>query len=469
MPDYYGLAGIFFSSRIVTGKLVADNRLAEEMTEVALLNVEQAATNRQIDDQIATCEAQIASLEGAVPNALRLAAVRRELTELTKQIEKSSDDDARKKLEEKAERLRADQTALENDQQESGWDVNQPELAEIDRLREQIKTLRASKPATKTAVAVRDGGVPGSSRQGIGDAPIYLRGEYQHPGPIVPRQFPTILAGDDQTPIGELTSQSGRRELAEWITSPDHPLTARVMVNRIWQQVIGEGLVRTPDNFGRLGESPTHPELLDHLTHRFVTSGWSVKELVRAIVLSATFRQSSLVAQDAARSDPDNRLLTRMNRRRLTYEELRDTVLFVSGQLALNGDAAIESEDNHTKPRTIFEPVNRKSANLTAAMFDFPDPKSIIAQRAETTTAPQALFLMNNQFVADAAERLADRLQTEPQLANDEARLDRLWLSLLGRPPEPDELDEARSFLGRASWPKLVHALFATNEFMYLD
>ena len=186
-------------------------------------------------------------------------------------------------------------------------------------------------------------------------------------------------------------------ELAEWIASPDHPLTPRVMVNRIWQQLVGHGLVRTPDNFGKLGEPPTHPELLDHLASRFIESGWSVKQLVRAIVLSSTFRQSSLVAPEVAKTDPDNRLLNRMNRRRLRYEELRDAIHQISGQLAPGTMSRPGDDDDDLVLRTIYQPVNRKSANLTAAMFDFPDPKAIVADRAETTTAPQALFLMNNQ------------------------------------------------------------------------
>jgi hypothetical protein len=318
-------------------------------------------------------------------------------------------------------------------------------------------------------VAILEGGVPGSNREQIGDAPVYLRGEYQHPGPIVPRRFPTILAGEHQTPIGERTTQSGRRELAEWITSADHPLTARVMVNRVWQHVIGRALVRTPDNFGRLGEPPTHPEMLDHLTRRFVDSGWSVKRLVRDIVLSATFRQSSLVAPEVAMSDPDNRWLGRMNRRRLTYEQLRDTLHLVGGLLAPGDQGSLASPDSELRLRTVYEPVDRRETNVTAATFDGADSKTIVAARAETTTAPQALFLMNGLLPADAAQRVAGQLTADPSLPTVDDRLRRLWLTLFGRPPAGDELDEARSFVGRYSLAALVHVLLAANEFVYVD
>ena len=188
------------------------------------------------------------------------------------------------------------------DQQAKNWDKNPPDLQQITAMRAQIAELRKSKITAPLAVSIAEGGVPGSNREKIGDAPVYLRGEYQRPGPIAPRRFPVILAGEKQAPLGTRTSQSGRRELAEWIVSADNPLTARVMVNRIWQQMIGRGLVRSPDNFGRLGERPTHPELLDHLSVRFIRSGWSVKSLVRDIALSATFRQATFAAPEATRA-----------------------------------------------------------------------------------------------------------------------------------------------------------------------
>lgn len=469
IEDYYGLAGIFFSSHIVTGKLVADDRLANELIEVPLLTARDDMVNRGLEADMAVLTLRIATLERAVPHAARLAAINRRLPELATQIEKSTSAGARQKLIEESDRLTAERAELQADQQTHNWDPDPPQLAQAERLRTRIADLLKSMRSAPRAAAVLEGGVPGSSRQRIGDAPVYLRGEYQHPGPIVPRRFPVILAGDNQTPIGARTAQSGRRELAEWLTAPDHPLTPRVMVNRIWQQLFGQGLVRTPDNFGRLGETPTHPELLDHLAHRFVASGWSVKQLVRAIVLSATFRQSSIVPPEIAASDPDNRRLDRMQRRRLTYEELRDTLLFVSGRLAPGSFSTDSLESGAAVRRTIYEPVDRRTSNAIAAIFDFPDPKTIVPRRAETTTAPQALFLMNDPLAAETANRIASRLAADPRLSDDDRRCDELWLTLFGRPPADDERDEARSFIGRHSWASFIHVLLATNEFIYLD
>ncbi|MFO1094435.1 MAG: PSD1 and planctomycete cytochrome C domain-containing protein [Planctomycetaceae bacterium] len=468
IEDYYGLAGIFFSSHIVTGKLVNDDRLGNELIAVPLLTERAESVSRGIDADVGVLTQRIASLDRAVPNAARLAAIGRQLPELASQIEKSTSAATKEKLVEQADKLKAEQTELVADQKSVGWETNPPELIEAGRIRDQMKKLQASKPTAVKAVAVLEGGVPGSNRQQIGDAPVYLRGEYQHPGPIVPRRFPIILAGDQQIPIGQRTTASGRRELAEWITSPDHPLTPRVMVNRIWQHLFGQGLVRTPDNFGRLGEPPTHPELLDHLAHRFVSSGWSVKQLVRAIALSATYRQSSIVSPDVAHADPDNRLLGHMNRRRLTYEELRDALSFVAGRLASGTQSSTVGLADESV-RTIYEPVDRRQTNVTAAMFDAPDPKAIVPIRAETTTAPQALFLLNNGLAAHSAKAVADGLAGNSQLDSDESRYNQLWLTLFGRPPATEELDEARSFVGRHSWERLVHVLLSTNELVYVD
>lgn len=467
--DYYAMAGILFSSHIATGKLIADDRLGNELIETPLLNAADDATNRRIDADIADTEARIAAIEKTVPQAARLLTVRDKLKDLDGQIERASAATSKKTLTDQADKLKAEQEKLLADQKEKGWDENPAELSEITALRQQVAERRKTKITAPLAVAIADGGVPGSNREKIGDAPVYLRGEYQRAGAIVPRRFPTILAGDQQTPVGQRTKQSGRRELAEWIASADNPLTARVMVNRIWQQLIGRGLVRSLDNFGRLGDRPTHPELLDHLAHRFVTSGWSVKSLVRQIVLSSTYRQASVVAPDTARVDPDNQTLGRMNRRRLTYEELRDSLMLVGGKLAVGATASTSLDKGATERRTIYEPLERKKSNVTAAIFDGPDPKAIVPTRAETTTAPQALFLMNNPLVTETARRFAERLTKDASLTTDEQRIERLWLTTLGRPPVAEESETARSFIGRYSWERFIQALLATNEFAYLD
>ena len=174
------------------------------------------------------------------------------------------------------------------------------------------------------AVVVQDGGPAGTKHEGFHDAQVYMRGNPANPGPTVPRGFPLVLAGEHQPPIRK---GSGRRELAMWLCRPDHPLTARVMVNRIWQHHFGEGLVRTSTNFGFMGESPSHPELLDYLASRFVASDWSVKAMHRLIMSSKVYQQSTRASEAIEAADPENRLLTRMNRRRLESEAIRDSLL----------------------------------------------------------------------------------------------------------------------------------------------
>lgn len=467
--DYYALAGILFSSHIATGKLIADDRLGSDLVEVPLLNSKQEAQNRQLDAAITETETAIMAIAKNIPQASRLADLTNQLADLETKVEAATSSTSKKTLADQKAKLKTEQEKLLADQKEKGWELSPPELQEIAALRDQIAELEKKKIAAPVAVSMKEGGVPGSNREKIGDCPVYVRGEYQREGAIVPRRFPTILAGDKQTPLGERTKQSGRLELAEWITSAANPLTARVMVNRVWQQMIGRGLVRTLDNFGRLGESPTHPELLDHLAQRFIASGWSVKHLVRDIALSATFRQTSVISPELARTDPDNRAIAHMNRRRLTYEELRDSLLVLGKGLAAETDPETNATKSDGSRRTMFDPLDRRKTDVTAAIFDGPDSKAIVPTRAESTTAPQALFLLNNPLVVDTAKLLAARLSKDPSLTIDRQRVERLWLLTLGRPPESEEVETALSFLAEHSWERFIQALVGTNEFAYLD
>jgi len=256
--------------------------------------------------------------------------------------------------------------------------------------------------------------------------------------------------------LGNRTTGSGRLELANWIAAPDNPLTARVMANRIWLHLFRNGLVRTPDNFGNLGEQPTHPELLDYLARRLLASGGSVKGLIRDIMLSSTYQQSSFAGPALLQADPENRLFGRMSRKRLEYEALRDSLLFVSGQL------------EHGR-RTLYEPISRRQIDAARVMFDGADPAAILPERSTTTTTPQALFLINNPLVSKAAEQLAERLQKDAGLADSASRIERAYLTLLGRRPEPEELRIGLDFLSQDSLVNYLQLLFWTNEFTYLD
>jgi hypothetical protein len=286
--------------------------------------------------------------------------------------------------------------------------------------------------------------------------------------------------------------ESGRRELAEWIDSPENPLTARVFVNRVWHWLFGAGLVRTTDNFGTTGEPPSHPDLLDHLACRFAEGGWSLKSLVREVVLSRTWQLASGPPPEA---DPDNRLLTRHPRRRLDAEQLRDAVLAASGQLELTvggpnirGAGEIDANDTaaqNTEYQYDFEGDRRRSVYTPAfrakrldlfEAFDFANINHPLGERANSTVAPQALYLLNSPFITSQAEAAAGRVLDEAP-PDDAARLDLACRLTLGRSPHAAEREVFERFLtsppsgGETAdpWPQVMQALFASIDFRYLD
>jgi hypothetical protein len=264
--------------------------------------------------------------------------------------------------------------------------------------------------------------------------------------------------------------------LAEAIVNRSNPLTARVLVNRIWAAYFGRGLVATPSNFGQLGERPSHPELLDDLAARFMGNGWSLKALHRDIVLSATYRQSSAVPPSPA--DPENRLLGRMPRRRLTVEAWRDALLASAGRLdATVGGTSVDPLDPSATKRTVSSRVSRLELNRLLALFDFPDPNVTADRRAETTTPLQKMFVLNSPFMAAQAEALARRLKADVPGSGVEAerrRIDRAYRLLYARPATEAEARMGVTFLTRGGqaggrWPRYAHVLLAANEMMYLD
>ena len=274
------------------------------------------------------------------------------------------------------------------------------------------------------AMAVRDGT--------SGDMKVLVGGNYSNPGEEAPRRFLRIIAGENQAPIQ--TGQSGRLELARGIASPANPLTGRVMANRIWQWHFGQALVPTSDNFGMKGEEPSHPDLLDWLTSRFIQNNWSVKSLHRLVLLSSAYQMQSNFNDKAAKIDPENRLLWRMNRRRLEVEELRDSILAVSGQIDTTmggptlaedwkkGAQIISKEEDLYAPgipdlnrydttrRTVYLPLIRNRLHEMLRMFDYGDATTVNSKREETTVPTQALFLMNNQFIREQAKHFAEAL-----------------------------------------------------------
>ncbi len=295
------------------------------------------------------------------------------------------------------------------------------------------------------------------------DARLAIRGDKKNLGPAVPRRFLLVLS--DGLPE-RFESGSGRLELARAIASPRNPLTARVFVNRLWQWRFGQGLVSTPSNFGQLGERPTHPELLDWLAAEFVDSGWSVKKLDRAILLSDAYRRSSRIVSVNHEADADNRLLWRFNPvHSLDAETLRDSMLAVAGRLDLRPGGPPEPLSAGNARRTLYGSVDRTNPDPGLALFDFPDSKSHAAVRDVTVGPLQRLYHMNNPFVLEQAAALADRLAGEAGYGSD-ARVKRAYDLLFSRPPDSSELAVAREYLASDTWERYCHALLASSEFL---
>lgn len=307
----------------------------------------------------------------------------------------------------------------------------------------------------------------------IQDLNVFIRGNVERKGPEVPRRFLRVLS--DGEPIA-FADGSGRKDLALAIASRHNPLTARVMVNRVWALLLGRPLVASPSNFGHSGEKPSHPELLDDLAVRFMDQGWSIKSLVREIVLSSTYRQDSAGKRTRVTADPGNDFFSRMNRKRLTVEQWRDSVLFAAGNLDASGGASLELDDPANLRRTVYARVSRLKLNDLLMQFDYPDANVHAEKRAVTTTALQKLFLMNNPFMLSEARLLAARVEGSAKPApDDRKRIEQVYSLLFARPPESVEIKLGLEFLRRPAegdmsrWEEYAQLLLASNEMMYLD
>ncbi len=336
-------------------------------------------------------------------------------------------------------------------------------------------------PGTPLAMGVRDRAKPA-------DCKVNVKGDAKKLGSSVPRGFLTAFKADTSDLIHVDPQQSGRLQLAHWLTSVDHPLTARVMVNRIWLHLFGEGIVRTPDDFGVYGERPTHPKLLDHLATRFIAEGWSIKRMIRAIVLSRTYQLSSHSDEKTIKADSPNLLLTRHDRRRLDAESLRDSILHASGELDLQpGDGSIIRHRDIlvNLAGNLHQPSNRRSIYLCylrsspppeLAAFDLPDFTSVTGQRDVSTIPGQALHLYNSPFVVEQAGRFARRVLSESK--DNKTRVQIAFHRAFCREPSPREVEQALQLVKftnsalkteEKAWASLCQALLATNEFRYVD
>jgi hypothetical protein len=360
-----------------------------------------------------------------------------------------------------------------------------PATARWTDLLAEYRALEADLPAPLRAPALADG--TGE------DEFVFLRGGYRTPGERVPRRPPEVLAGA-QRPAP--APGSGRLELARSLVSPANPLLARVLVNRLWQHHFGEGIVRTPDDFGRMGQPPTHPELLDYLAAELIRRGWSVKEVHRLMLLSSSYRMSSRPSRAGARLDPENRLLHRMSVRRLEAEAIRDAILAVSGRLErrLHGPSLLPHLTPHMEGRGRPSPgpldgAGRRSIYLNARRnfptplllaFDYPVAFGPLGRRGTSTVPAQALTLLNDPFVVQQAGLWARRALAAPE-RNPRQRIDALYRTAFARPPRPAELRDALHFLqaqaGRhgagpddpRAWADLCHVLLNVKEFIFLE
>ncbi|MEZ6122082.1 MAG: DUF1553 domain-containing protein [Planctomycetaceae bacterium] len=384
----------------------------------------------------------------------------------------------------------------------------------VDELKKQLAAHQKDAPEPlPQAIAVQD--IPKPE-----DCAVCIRGEHRSRGQLVPRGFLQVVSDASAAPPELPQDQSGRRELAEWITSDRNPLTARVIVNRVWAHLMREGIVRSVDNFGSLGERPTHPELLDYLAAEFCLPpdqltvagkpglGWSIKGLIREITLTETYQQRSRHDAGNAAVDPENRLLWRAHRRRLSAEEIRDGLLKISGSLDLSpggtpvpgAGVLVKSNDanaegfvpDETQRRSLYLPIIRNELPAVLTAFDFADPDLVVGKRPVTNVPAQALFLLNSPFVMSAAEGTARQVLKDTPRTADQL-IDNVCLRLLSRHVLPEELERFSSFLelegsraelsaidptsedDKSAEPlvtrltRLIHTLTASTEFLLLE
>ena len=364
-----------------------------------------------------------------------------------------------------------------------------PEAESLKALEAELKDLKDTGPTRPLTMSVKDD-------EETGDYHVCIRGSIRNPGEKVPRGFLSVAA--PRSPPSIPDKESGRRQLAEWLSSESNPLTARVMANRVWHWLFGEGLVATVDNFGVTGERPSHPELLDYLASSFVEQGWSVKALIKQIMSSRAYQLSTARDPAALAADPGNRLHWRMNRRRLEAEAIRDTILLVSGELRretggpnIAGAKAINANDSSAgnieygyqfadTRRSVYTPAFRNIRLELFEAFDFADINQVMGRRNVSTVAPQALYLMNHPFVMEQARLAAARNLQTPHLT-DAARIDRAYRTALGRLPTDNERKLALKFCaapagegdGRAhpleAWAQLYQVIFSCVDFRYLN
>ncbi|MEM1441719.1 MAG: PSD1 and planctomycete cytochrome C domain-containing protein [Verrucomicrobiota bacterium] len=442
--DYYALGGVFASTETLTGLRNARN--GENYTNSSALISLNSARHLRNSEQ----DRELFATRKLV-DELRIAATDFTLTD--REIRRASSDleEARKDL------SRMEERAARN---------NKP------------RTSRKLDPKADYAMGVREGDTT--------DLAIRLRGEPDMHGEFVSRGFLRVLLAEESESNAVPDDRSGRLELAQWLISPEHPLTSRVMVNRIWNHLTGRGIVSTVDDFGVAGATPSHPELLDFLASESQANDWSIKSLIRRIILSRTYRMDSSDIPANSEVDEANELFWRMNLRRVEAEVIRDSLLSAGGILELrrpsrapveklsdssigrDGISNLPESFYHERVRSVYLPVFRSHLPEAFSVFDFADPTLVNGQRDVTTVPPQALYLLNNDFVIDVSRRGADRILRTP-LPDKASRIRHAYAYALCRRPTEAELERADSFIqNRDDWALFLQALFSTAEFRYV-
>ena len=327
-------------------------------------------------------------------------------------------------------------------------------------------------PGTKTKIIT----LAEAEKKKIGDAYLQIGGDPSRRGAQIPRRLPLVFFEEEPAVIQNI-EESGRRELAEWIGTPDHPLTARVMVNRIWLWMMGRGIVTTPNDFGANGERPSHPELLDYLAFQLVQSKGSLKAVIREIALSRAYRLSVERVEHHEGRDHQNELFSRAIPKRLRAEQVMDSLLLIADRLEPGVQrpvATINKWPNRKRKdrsyggaRSIYVRVDE----FAQKTFDAPNPELLIEERARSVTAPQLLFLMNSQMVRDLSEATAKRIEsvTDSEEMTTKEKIQQTWRLILGRSPKEGELLLAVQFLETQKFSRLVHSLICSNEFIHLN
>ena len=456
--DYYAMAGVFASTATLSGQQNRQGGSKQYHQPSLLAKLDMPPSTNSSDSKKNNTQTN--------NNAAQIAKLKNRLKQLQAEAKSKNN---RARLKEEVTQIRQ-------------------QLAKLGETEIRPAQAKNKKNAPEEAIDM-DAALAMAAAEGrVTNLALRVRGEPDIQGDVVPRAFPTIFSRMQLPPLP--SGESGRRELAEWLASRDHPLTARVMVNRVWAHLLGRGLVETVDNFGASGAAPTHPELLDHLATQFMDEGWSVKSLIRSIVLSRTYRLSGQPIPANAAVDEANSLYWRANLRRLEAEAIRDSLLAAGGMLQTDrpagapfdssdagdlgkGNRKGKAEDPIVRPvRSVYLPVFRSKLPGMFTVFDFAEPDQVNGQRDVTTVPPQALLMLNNPFVVDVAKRAADRI-LEQNLPDDKARVRFAYAYSLCRYPTEAETERALTFLNetkdkRSNWAALTQALYSSAEFRYL-